>query len=121
MYPNNRKRPYSGNDFAAPEELVGHSYPHGPVPELDPKDERLLYLADKNGYLVGRNSVLENQIYRVQEQNDKFDVELTDLRKENKRMSERISEYREEDYRQEREIERLKQYAPKEEESEDQE
>lgn len=112
MY-GSRNRGNDFRDFASPDELVGHSYPNQPVPELDPKDERLLWLADKNGYLTGRNSVLEianNELVRrvreLEEQLESTTKEGSDLRK-------KYENGREEYFELDREVRRLRQYEPK--------
>lgn len=83
---------FGNNDFAAPDELIGHSYPNQPVPELDAKDERLLWLADKNGYLTGRNSVLENELYKKDQTIDRMDKTIKNLEEEVKRKNELYNE-----------------------------
>lgn len=111
--------PFDQHDFASPDRMIGHSYPNTPVPELSPQEERLLYLADKNGYLTGRNSVLENQNAEQARRIDELDRERKGFKERAEEMTDRYNKLRDESYDLEREVERLKQYEPKTEDTEE--
>ena len=111
--------PFDERDFVSPDRMIGHSYPNTVVPELSPQEERLLYLADKNGYLTGRNSVLENQNAEQARRIDELDRERKGFKERAEEMTDRYNKLRDESYDLEREVERLKQYEPKTEDTEE--
>lgn len=51
------------------------------LPELDPKDERLIVLSSKNGYLLGRNSRLEENNHHLEVKNEQLQADLKQARK----------------------------------------
>lgn len=105
--------PFDQHDFASPDRMIGHSYPNTVVPELSPEQERLLYLADKNGYLTGRNSILENENSDQARRIRDLEKQLETSEKDRREYTDRYNKVRDENYDLEREVDRLKQYEPK--------
>jgi predicted nucleic acid-binding protein len=100
------------------DDMIGHNNPelYRPQAELDVKDQHIVALSMKNGFLIGRNSVLENTNARLQQQCDKQERQIKDGTDENKRQREALEETRDRMWTAEREVDRLKQYekyAPK--------
>lgn len=76
------------SDFARPENLLGHSFPNVKLVELEPKDERLLQQSAKIGYLTGRNSVLETELYKKNQTIKEQSRIIDNLTAENKQKTE---------------------------------
>jgi regulator of replication initiation timing len=104
-----------GYDPFMEEQLIGHNNPelYQPKDPLDTKDQHIVALAMKNGFLVGRNSVLEVDNESLKRRVAEQERLITDGTAENKRLRERVDEEREERYTAQREADRLKQYEPK--------
>ena len=95
--------------------LIGHSYPNTPVPELPADQERLLYLSNVNGYLTGRNSVLENDNDSLRRRVAEQEGMIKSCREQNDRLQSKIDEWSDKYFEADKERNRLRQYEPKDE------
>ena len=84
---------FDQRQFATPEELLGHSFPQGSqLVELEPKDERMLQQSAKIGYLTGRNSAIENELYKKDQVIERMEKTIKNLEEEVKRKNELYNE-----------------------------
>lgn len=80
---------FNQKQYASPEELLGHSFPQGSqLAELEPKDERLLQQSAKIGYLTGRNSAIENELYKKDQTIERMAKTINNLEEEVNRKNE---------------------------------
>jgi chromosome segregation ATPase len=105
----------AGIGYAEPSNILRHSYPNTQTPELDPKDERLLELSQKIGYLEGRNSVLEQDNIYIRDSLRSAEDDISSLRVQLEKAEKDRNQYRDDYYQYKREAENLRQYKPKEE------
>lgn len=112
MYPEDRMAAMNNG-----RPLIRHSYPNEPTAVLDPKDERLIQLSAQNGFLEGRNSILETDCAELREKNRRLNEQLSVEINDNKKHIVERDDYREKYYESDREVDRLRQYEPKKEET----
>lgn len=105
---------HNGEPYYGEPPLIDHNLPDlvRPRAELDTKDQHLVALATKNGFLVGRNSILEIDNESLKRRVKEQERLITDGTAENKRLRERVDEEREERFTAQREVDRLRQYDP---------
>lgn len=87
-----------------------------PQEPLEVKDQHIVALASQNGFLIGRNSVLENQAYERDQRIKTLEKELKTAMEASNSFHKLYDDERDERYELRREVDRLKQYekyAPK--------
>lgn len=103
------------DEAEADQTLVSHTFPGGTVPKVDPAYERIAYLSTKNGYLIGRNSVLEISNSHLMQRNKELAAVNARYVENELQLHKRLETYEDTNYDLRHEIERLKQYEPKDE------
>jgi hypothetical protein len=90
-------------------------YPKFTAPKdpLDIKDQHLVALATRNGFLAGRNSVLESDVDSLKRRVMEQERMIKEGTADNKRLRERNDELLEDYHSARNEANRLKQYEPK--------
>jgi chromosome segregation ATPase len=100
MYPKDRMAGMQTNH-------IRHNYPNEPTAVLDPKDERLIQLSAQNGYLEGRNSILEVDCQSLRQKNERLNERLAAEITDNKTNHAQRDDFQQKMYDNEAEIRRL--------------